>query len=79
MSVADTIIRHSQTMQSNVLNCQNSVLEFWFPINFTFRPLILLLEMLQTIIWAVSLQYNKDIVVVDETWFPEFLPPWRCC
>lgn len=62
MSVADTIIRHSETIQSNVLNRQNSVLEPWLPINFTFRPLILLLKMLETIIWDVSLLYNKDIL-----------------
>lgn len=42
MSVADTIISRSETIQSNALNHQNTVLELWLPINFTFRSLILL-------------------------------------
>lgn len=40
MCVADTIIRHSETIQSNVLSLRNSVLELWLPINITFRPCI---------------------------------------
>lgn len=70
MSVADTIIRHSETIQSNVLNHQNSVLELWLPINFTFRPFISFLEMLKTIIWAVSFLNNKYIGILDEIWAP---------
>lgn len=67
MSVADTIIRHSETIPSNAPHRPNSILQSWLLINFTVRPLIILLETLSTIIQDMSLLYDKGIGILDES------------